>query len=270
MINVQKTFSFWVWPYFYAMVVIGAFFLINITLAIIKLRFTVTLKEEKYRKNDIIKKEDMEESFDLFLLRKLKKIPDKDERRYNLDLIIQKSLKEEKNQNYSKKYFTTYPTFTRKTLKSSIINETNFISSKDSPCSSTKSLTKQTNNATFANTIKKALVGKLFSPQTYSKIKIANNNDSSMLLNGFLKKNKNINLKTQSKISDFINDNLEEFDNFDFLNNDSKENSKIKAKHVALNNNIDEDLLSLSRNSSNKKIKFSKEDFEEKVKFINL
>ena len=87
--DILKTFNFWAWPYFYVMIIIGAFFLINITLAIIKVKFTETEKKEKDRKklikeNKFIllneKQENIEESYSLENLRELKIIPSKKER----------------------------------------------------------------------------------------------------------------------------------------------------------------------------------------------
>ena len=57
MISLQKSFNFWIWIYFYIIIVIGSFFLVNITLAIIKFKFTQSEDFEKIKKiekNEII------------------------------------------------------------------------------------------------------------------------------------------------------------------------------------------------------------------------
>ena len=43
----QKSFSFHVWPYFIGIVMIGAFFLMNLTLAVISVKFTETKNSQK-------------------------------------------------------------------------------------------------------------------------------------------------------------------------------------------------------------------------------
>ena len=63
----QKTYSDWIWTYFVVMVFIGAFFLMNLTLAVLNAAFTKSQKEANKKKETVDVVDDLggEEEVDL-------------------------------------------------------------------------------------------------------------------------------------------------------------------------------------------------------------
>jgi hypothetical protein len=73
MYNIQKTFSNYSWAYFVTLVIIGTFVLLNLTLAVVKVKFTeshLALKDSFKGQRQKKAKVSYEETFDLYTLKK--------------------------------------------------------------------------------------------------------------------------------------------------------------------------------------------------------